>query len=177
MVVAGDSAGGGLALALCLFLRDHGMPQPAGLVLMSPWADLTCSGDSYEFNFEHDPLFGNSRESMLYNSSYIGGSDPRDPYISPVFGDFRGLPPMLLQAGSHEMLLSDTLEAAQNARRAGVKRRVSVYEGMFHVFQMSMDLVPESREAWDEVARFMQIVYKIDRRPAGQIVKKVKRRR
>lgn len=177
VVVAGDSAGGGLALALCLYLRDHGMPQPAGLVLMSPWADLTCSGDSYEFNFENDPLFGNSRESMLYNSSYISGADPRDPYMSPVFGDFRGLPPMLLQAGGHEMLLSDTLEVAQNARRAGVKRRVSVYEGMFHVFQMSMDLVPESREAWDEVARFMQIVYKIDRRPTGQIVKKVKRRR
>lgn len=114
---------------------------------------------------------------MLYNSSYISGADPRDPYMSPVFGDFRGLPPMLLQAGGHEMLLSDTLEVAQNARRAGVKRRVSVYEGMFHVFQMSMDLVPESREAWDEVARFMQIVYKIDRRPTGQIVKKVKRRR
>ena len=96
----------------------------------------------------------------------------RDPYMSPVFGDFRGLPPMLLQAGGHEMLLSDTLEVAQNARRAGVKRRVSVYEGMFHVFQMSMDLVPESREAWDEVARFMQIVYKIDRRPTDRLLRR-----
>ena len=74
-------------------------------------------------------------------------------------------------------IFESTAGVAQNARRAGVKRRVSVYEGMFHVFQMSMDLVPESREAWDEVARFMQIVYKIDRRPTGQIVKKVKRRR
>ena len=177
VVVAGDSAGGGLALALCLFLRDHGMPQPAGLVLMSPWADLTCSGDSYEFNFEHDPLFGNSRESMLYNSSYIGGSDPRDPYISPVFGDFRGLPPMLLQAGSHEMLLSDTLEAAQNARRAGVKRLVSVYEGMFHVFQMGLDLIPESRDAWEEVGEFLKIVYQLRIAPEGKVVKKVKRRK
>ena len=79
----------------------------------------------------------------------------------------------LVETGFHQV----GLEVAQNARRAGVKRRVSVYEGMFHVFQMSMDLVPESREAWDEVARFMQIVYKIDRRPTGQIVKKVKRRR
>ena len=137
-------AGGGLALALCLYLRTMGCLSPP-LVLMSPWADLTCSGDSYEFNFENDPLFGNSRESMLYNSSYISGADPRDPYMSPVFGDFRACRPMLLQAGGHEMLLSDTLEVAQNARRAGVKRRVSVYEGMFHVFQMSMDLVPESR--------------------------------
>ena len=153
------------------------MSYRSGLVLRSPWAYVTCSGDSYEFNDKDDPLCGNSRVGMVCNSSYISGADPRDPYMSPVFGDFRGLPPMLLQAGGHEMLLSDTLEVAQNARRAGVKRRVSVYEGMFHVFQMSMDLVPESREAWDEVARFMQIVYKIDRRPTGQIVKKVKRRR
>ena len=84
---------------------------------------------------------------------------------------------MLLQAGSHEMLLSDTLAAAENARQAGVRRRVSVYEGMFHVFQMSMDLIPESREAWDEVARFMQIVFRIDRRRSGQVVRKVKRGR
>lgn len=177
IVIAGDSAGGGLALALCLYLRDHGLPQPAGLVLMSPWADVTCSGDSYDFNFEKDPLFGNSRETMLYNSPYIGDADPRDPYLSPVFGDFRGLPAMLLQAGSHEMLLSDTLAAAENARQAGVRRRVSVYEGMFHVFQMSMDLIPESREAWDEVARFKQIVFRIDRRPEGRVVRKVKRGR
>ncbi len=155
--------GRGLALALCLYLRDRGLPQPAGLVLMSPWTDVTCSGESYEFNYERDPMFGNTRESMLYNSSYIGDADPRDPYLSPAFGDFRGLPPMLLQAGGHEMLLSDTLAAAENARAAGVRRRVSVYEGMFHVFQMSMDLIPESREAWEEVGRFMQIVYRIDR--------------
>ena len=175
IVVAGDSAGGGLALALCLYLRDRGLPQPAGLVLMSPWADVTCSGDSYEFNFQKDPLFGNTRESMLYNSSYVGDADPKDPYLSPIFGDFRGLPAMLLQAGSFEMLLSDTLSVAEKAREAGVRRRVSVYEGMFHVFQMSMDLIPESREAWDEVARFMQIVFRIDRKLEGRVVRKVKR--
>ena len=62
--------------------KRQGLPQPAGLVLMAPWADLTCGGDSYEFNFENDPLFGNSRESMLYNSAYIGQADPREPYMS-----------------------------------------------------------------------------------------------
>ncbi len=177
IIIAGDSAGGGLALALCLYLRDHGLPQPGGLVLMSPWTDLTVSGESYDTNFENDPLFGNSRESMLYDSTYIGEADPTDPYLSPIYGDFKGLPPMLFQVGSYEMLLSDTMGAARKAREAKVKHRVSVYEGMFHVFQMSMDLFPESREAWAEVARFLQIIYHIQRRPEGTVVKKVKRER
>ena len=177
IVVTGDSAGGGLALALCLYLRDRNLPLPAGLILMSPWTDLTCSGDSYETNYERDPLFGNTRESMLYDSPYIGEADPKDPYISPVFGDFKGLPPMLFQAGSYEMLLSDTLQAAENARQAGVKRRVSVYEGMFHVFQMSMDLIPESREAWEEAGKFLERVFRIDTSPQGQPVKRVRGRK
>lgn len=173
IVVAGDSAGGGLALGLCLYLRDHRLPLPAGLILMSPWADLTCSGESYDENYERDPLFGNSRESMLYHSTYIGDANPQNPYISPVFGDFKGLPPMLFQVGSYEMLLSDTLRAAENAKKAAVKRRVSVYEGMFHVFQMSMDLIPESREAWEEAGRFLEIIFRIDTRPEGQPVRRI----
>ena len=177
IVLAGDSAGGGLALALAMYLRDHRFPLPVGLILMSPWADLTCGGESYDSNFELDPLFGNTRESMLYNSSYIGEADPKDPYLSPVYGDFRGLPPMLFQVGSVEMLLSDTLTAAKKAGRAGVRRRVSVYEGMFHVFQMSMDLFPESREAWAEAGKFLQIIYHIRVKRDGVAVRKVKRRR
>ena len=176
VVVAGDSAGGGLALALCLYLRDHGMPQPAGLVLMSPWADLTCSGDSYEFNLKMIlslAIHGRVCFTIPHTSAALIPGILICRLYSGISGACR---PCFFRRAAIEMLLSDTLEAAQNARRAGVKRRVSVYEGMFHVFQMSMDLVPESREAWDEVARFMQIVYKIDRRPAGQIVKKVKRR-
>lgn len=173
IIVAGDSAGGGLAAALCLYLRDHKIPLPAGLILMSPWMDLTCSGESYDANYEMDPLFGNSRESMLYHSSYIGDADPENPYLSPIFGDFQGLPPMLFQVGSYEMMLSDTLSAAALAKKAGVKRRVSVYEGMFHVFQMSMELFPESREAWAEAGQFIQIIYQIRRKPDGTVVKRV----
>lgn len=174
VIVAGDSAGGGLALALCLYLRDHGIALPAGLILMSPWADMTCSGESYDTNYELDPLFGNSRESMLYNSSYIGNADPKNPYLSPVFGDFKGLPPMLFQTGGYEMMLSDTLACAELAKKAGIKRRVSVYEGMFHVFQMSMGLFPESREAWAEAGQFIQLIYQIRRKPDGTVVKRVK---
>lgn len=176
VVVAGDSAGGGLALALCLYLRDHKLPLPGGIIAMSPWADLTNSGESYTTNYEVDPLFGNSKDNMLYNSSYIGEGDPADPYMSPVYGDFTGFPPLLVQAGSYEVLLSDSVTVAQIAKKAKVQHRFSVYEGMFHVFQMGLDLFPESREAWEEVAEFLRIVYKIQRKPEGIVVKKVRNR-
>lgn len=174
IVVAGDSAGGGLALALCLYLRDHGLPLPAGIIAMSPWTDLTHSGESYQANYEIDPLFGNSTDNMIYHSAYIGDGDPKDPYMSPAFGTFEGFPPMLIQVGDYEVLLSDSLAAAEQAKKAKVKHRLSVYEGMFHVFQMGLGLIPESREAWDEVAEFLRIVYKIERKPEGVVVRRVK---
>ncbi|MDD6075002.1 MAG: alpha/beta hydrolase [Otoolea sp.] len=177
IVVAGDSAGGGLALALALYAKDHGMPLPGGLILMSPWTDVSLSGASYETNYEIDPLFGNSRENMLYQCSYIGDADPKNPYLSPLFGDFTGFPPMLFQVGSYEVLLDDTRAAAKKAREAGVKVRCSVYDGMFHVFQMGLDLIPESREAWEEAEEYLRIIYRIRREPEGTVVKKVKNRK
>jgi acetyl esterase/lipase len=158
IILAGDSAGGGLALALCMYLRDHDYEMPCGIVTMSPWADLTCSGESYDTNYEKDPLFGNSRDSMIYNRDYVGKSNPKEPYISPVFGDFSEFPPMLMQVGSYEMLLSDSYEVARIAKDSGVKVRLSVYEGMFHVFQMSMLLMPESKRAWMEIGKFISIL-------------------
>lgn len=155
ILLAGDSAGGGLALALMMYLRDHALPLPLGAVLMSPWTDLTCSGASHTFNFEKDPLFGNTKESMLHDSDYIGEYDPKTPYISPMFGDFSGLPPMLYQAGSYEVLLSDSETAYQKALAAGCDARLHVYEGMFHDFQMSLNLIPESKKAWLEVKEFI----------------------
>lgn len=155
IVVAGDSAGGGLALALAFYLRDHGGPLPKKLVLMSPWTDLTLSGKSYRTNFEKDPLFGNTTESMLFGNAYYGGRDPENPYISPLFGNYEGLPPMLFQVGSIEMLLSDSTEAAKKARKAGCQVQLSVYEGMFHVFQLGMKKMKESREAWQEIEAFL----------------------
>lgn len=164
LVIAGDSAGGGLAAALCLYLKDHGMELPEGLILMSPWTDLTASGESYETNYTLDPLFGNTRESMIYNMDYAGDEDPKNPYISPLFGSLEGFPPMLIQAGSIEMLLSDSVSFAKKAKEAGVKVRLSIYEGMFHVFQMGELMLPESKRAWEEAGKFLRV---LDRRRKG----------
>ena len=158
IIVAGDSAGGGLAMALCMELRTNGEPMPAGLVAMSPWTDLTASGESYDTNYERDPLFGKTRDSLIYNRDYVGDHDPMDEYISPMFGDFRGFPPMLIQVGSYEMLLSDSVDVAAKARGQGVKVRLSIYDGMFHIFQMAAKMLPESRKAWVEIGKFIEIL-------------------
>lgn len=158
IIVAGDSAGGGLAMALCHYLSNHGRQLPCGIIAMSPWTDLTASGESYDTNYERDPLFGKTRDSLIYNRDYVGDHDPMDEYISPMFGDFRGFPPMLIQVGSYEMLLSDSVDVAAKARGQGVKVRLSIYDGMFHIFQMAAKMLPESRKAWVEIGKFIEIL-------------------
>ena len=157
IILAGDSAGGGLALALCLYLKDKGEPLPKKLVLMSPWTDLAATGDSYETNFEKDPLFGNTTDSMIYSNAYYGENDPKTPYISPLYGDYEGLPPMLFQVGGAEMLLSDSARAAKKAKAAGCEVQLTIYDEMFHVFQLGMKKMKESREAWKEIEGFLTI--------------------
>ncbi len=163
IIVAGDSAGGGLAMALCMYLKDHHMPMPGGVVAMSPWTDLTASGESYETNYERDPLLGNTKDSLIYVNDYAGDHDKMDCYISPLFGDFRGFPPMLIQVGSLEMLLSDSVSVAAKAREQGIRVRLSIYEGMFHVFQMAYLNIPESKKAWAEVGKFIDVIRKDER--------------
>lgn len=159
--VCGDSAGGGLAMALCHKCKAQGIKLPGGIVAMSPWTDMTAGGPSYVDNYERDPLFGNTRESLIYCTDYRQDHDPTDPYLSPLFGDFTGFPPMLIQVGTYEMLLSDSRQVARKARRQGVKVRLSEYEGMFHVFQMGQLLLPESRKAWKEVAHFFETMERL----------------
>lgn len=158
IIVAGDSAGGGLAMALTMYLRDHNMPIPCGIIAMSPWTDVTASGESYTLNYELDPLFGNTKESMIYINDYPGEYDKKTPYISPIYGNFREFPPMLIQVGSTEMLLSDSITAASMADIAGCDVRLSIYEDMFHVFQMSGKVLPDSKKAWEEVDQFIQLL-------------------
>jgi acetyl esterase/lipase len=158
IILAGDSAGGGLAMALCHYLKDRGRQLPCGIVAMSPWTDLTASGESYDTNYAKDPLFGKTRDSLIYNRDYVGEHDPMDAYISPLFGDFREFPPMLIQVGSYEMLLSDSVSVAAKAREQGVKVRLSVYDGMFHIFQMAAKMLPESKKAWVEIGKFINVL-------------------
>ena len=153
IIVAGDSAGGGLALALCLYLKDKGEPLPKKLVLMSPWTDLAATGDSYETNFEKDPLFGNTTDSMIYSNAYYGEKDPKTPYISPLYGNYEGFPPMLFQVGGSEMLLSDSARAAKKAKAAGCEVQLTIYDEMFHVFQLGMKKMKESRRSLERNRR------------------------
>lgn len=159
IVVVGDSAGGNLALHLGLVLRDRDEPLPGGFVCMSPWADLSNSGPSHIYNATVDPSFGVDSSAFHgqpvgVSSTYTDGLDATDPYLSPSFGDYTGFPPMLLQAGSIEVLLSDSEMVYENARKHGVACELTVYNGMFHVFQ-AVDLLPESKLAWQEVGRFL----------------------
>lgn len=158
IIFAGDSAGGGLVLGLTLYLKDHDMPLPAGIITMSAWTDLTGSGESYTANFETDPIFGGTKDSLIYRNDYYINDSPENPYISPVFGDMTGFPPMLMQVGDQEMLLSDTLTVAEKAKKAGVKVKLHVYPGMFHIFQMGFTLYPECKAAWEEVRRFLRVM-------------------
>ena len=154
IILSGDSAGGGLALSLVHVLRSQWKKLPAGLVLMSPWADLTTSGPSYVNNKEIDPVFGGGNDELIFNNPYPGETDKKDIRISPLFGDFAGFPPMLIQVGSDEMLYSDSEELYLKAKAQGVQVRFTVYQGMFHVFQLGGKIMEESKEAWREVGRF-----------------------
>lgn len=133
LIVAGDSAGGGLALALALALKAEGAPQPAGYFVISPWADLTQSGASYRTKADTDPMI--TKAGLDENAQmYLGGLDARDPLASPVFGDFAGVSPVLIQTGSEEALLSDSITMADVLGQARVAVRLEIWPEMIHVF-------------------------------------------
>jgi acetyl esterase/lipase len=133
VIVAGDSAGGGLSLATVLALKAEGLAQPAGVFAISPWVDLTQSGASFAAKAETDPMI--SKAGLDENALlYLGGLDPRDPLASPVFGDFEGVAPVLIQTGSEEALLSDSLAMADVLAHARVMVRLEVWPEMIHVF-------------------------------------------
>lgn len=157
IIFAGDSAGGGLAMSLCHKLKDDGRKLPKAIVAMSPWTDLTLSGESYITNKNIDPLFGSNDSGILYDNPYATEEEKKHPYVSPLFGNFEGFPDMLVQVGSHEMLLCDSKAVCEKAKDAGVKVKYSEYQGMFHVFQMGTTFMPESKKAWAEIAKFLQL--------------------
>lgn len=157
IVVAGDSAGGNLTLALLIALRDASKPLPAGAVAISPATDLTFTGESYATRAGLDPLLprlGSDTTSML--KGYITHHDPRHPLISPLYADLRGLPPLLLHVGDHEVLLDGVVGFGERAIAAGVAAQTVVWPGMFHVFQVFAPVLPEARQANAQIAAFIR---------------------
>ncbi|QCJ42428.1 alpha/beta hydrolase [Bacillus sp. S3] len=159
ILFAGDSAGGGLCLATALVLRDQNEPLPAAIVCLSPWVDLTSSGESYRKNKAVDPYLSIEavREAV---KMYAANEAPDHPLISPVFANLTGLPPLFIQAGSHEILQSDAEKLADAARNAGVTVSFKIWNGMWHVWQISGDALPEARKAIKEIGAFIKKILK-----------------
>jgi monoterpene epsilon-lactone hydrolase len=157
LVIAGDSAGGGLALATLLALRDTGDPLPAGAVLFSPWTDLAATGASIVTNDGLDPMF-HGRVFAPAGKLYQGSADVRNPYVSPLYGHFDGLPPLFIQVGDTEVLFDDSTRVIEKARAAGVSVEADICPKMPHVFQMFAPFVPESNQALERAAAFVRRV-------------------
>ena len=153
-LVGGESAGGGLAIALLLAIRKAGLPLPACAVAMSPWTNLLCEGDTYVSQAARDPLL--TRGILLEMAgTYLAGADPRSPLASPGLADLTGLPPLLIQVGGAEVLLSDAERLAHRAREAGVAAKLEVWDDMIHVWHMFHAMLPQGAEAIDRVADFV----------------------
>jgi monoterpene epsilon-lactone hydrolase len=156
IVLVGDSAGGGLALATLLALREANDPLPAAAVLLSPWVDLAADDDSMTENAQLDYLGGSPGFLRHVADLYLGEQDPRDPLASPVYGDLRGLPPMLIQVGGVEMLHDQAERLAARARGAGVPTELDVWPEMVHVWHAFGRLFPQAHEAIARIAAFIQ---------------------
>jgi acetyl esterase/lipase len=151
--IAGDSAGGNLTLATLLALRDRRRPLPMGGIALSATTDLTLASES--LRSVNDPIIS-ARTMPVFREHYLGRTDPHNPLASPVFGDYRGIPPLLIQVGEHEMLRDDSIRLAQKARSDGIQVTLELWPGMFHAFQSHEPLLPEGQEAIDHIAEFMR---------------------
>jgi monoterpene epsilon-lactone hydrolase len=155
IAIAGDSAGGGLTLATLVALRDAGDPLPATGVCLSPWVDLEGSGPSNTTKAEADPFV---RKEMIQfmAEQYLGGRDPRTPLAAPLYADLHGLPPLLIQVGTAEILLDDATRAADRAKAAGVEVSLEVWDDMIHVWQLFAPLLPEGQQAIERIGAFIR---------------------
>jgi len=155
LVIAGDSAGGGLALSLVAALRDRGQALPDAVVAISPWTDLAITGESVDSNHGKD-VWMTRRHLEAWRRPYVGDADASHPGISPVFADFAGFPPLFLVVGDHEALLDDALRVATRARSAGVDVDGCIGRGMQHGFPLTLPWLEESREAWEMIVAFLE---------------------
>lgn len=155
IAVAGDSAGGGLALALLLRLRDEGVPLPAAAAAISPWTDLALTGESLHRDNAKDPVISVDRTEKSA-ALYLAGADPRAPYASPLYGNLAGLPPTLFLVGSDELLLDDSVRMADRMRDAGCTVEADVLPNVFHAWHMFSRLLPEARRTIARIGSFLQ---------------------
>ena len=155
IVVAGDSAGGGLTVATLVALRDARTPLPAAGVCLSPWVDLEGSGESMTTKAAVDPMV--QRDGLLkMAAAYLAGQDARTPLAAPLYANLTGLPPLLIQVGTAETLLDDSTRLAERARKAGVNVTLDPWEDMIHVFQAFATFLPEARQAIDRIGEFVK---------------------
>jgi epsilon-lactone hydrolase len=156
IALIGDSAGGGLTIAGLLRIRDEKLPMPAAGMTISAWLDLTMSGETHMSNYEKDVLFRKEMCEFLVQILIGPDGDRKNPYISPVFSDPKGLPPIYLQAGGDETLLADSQVFGQVAKKAGVDVRVDVFPKLLHTFQMTIGYSAEARDAIDRFADWVK---------------------
>ncbi len=154
IIIGGESAGGGLTMATLLKLKELELPFPAAAVLMSPWVDLTGSGKSLEINSKYEPELVAGIKLMAL--AYAQNHSLENPYISPVFADLSGFPPLLIQAGGIEAILDNSIILAEKARTAGIDIKLEVYDNMVHVFQNLGYELSESKKAFENVNKFVQ---------------------
>jgi epsilon-lactone hydrolase len=155
IAIAGDSAGGGLTVATLVAIRQAGLPTPGAAVCISPWTDLTCSAQSYESKAATDPMVALPGITAMAQE-YLGAADPRTALASPLYADLHGLPPLLIQVGSEEVLLDDATRLAERARAAGVDATLEVWEPMIHVWHWFLPWLDEAQEAVDKIGAFLR---------------------
>ena len=164
MIIAGDSAGGGLSVATVLALKEKSGSLPAAVVCLSPWADLALTGQSHTTKAKAEAILN---KDVLHEWAlcYTDESNLTNPLVSPIHGDFHGFPPLLIQVGSEEILLDDSILLAEKAKSAGVDVTLKIWDGMWHVWQALGDLIPENKKTFEEIGQFVQ-------RQFGRIEKK-----
>ncbi len=152
----GDSAGGGCVVGTLTYLRDNGIPLPKCAIALSPWLDHTFSGHSFPSRNEIDPMLI-ADGFPIVRDYYMQGADPKAPYASPIFYSIKGLPPVMVQVGDHELLLSDSTRFEEKAKADGVAVTLEVYPDMFHVFNAFWRILPKAREANRKLGNFIQL--------------------
>ena len=168
IIVGGESAGGGLALALLATLRDEGLAMPAGAVLISPWIDLVGTGESLRTRARQDPWLRPQGIELVANR-YRGHAPPDHPLVSPLYANLQGLPPLLIHVGDDEILLDDSTRLAARATAAAVDTDLKIWDGLWHVFHAFLKWAPEARRAIDEIGAWID--ERMQTEPAGEASK------